>query len=241
MLAGIDVHDSGQIKKAARYAGLCYLVLIISGLIGIAYIPNQIFTADDLASNLNNIQTHSQLYRFGMFAQVVCFLTYLVLPLLLFRLLAHINKSCATVMVILVLVSIPLSLGSVVCQYTLLKVLVAPNFAGVNANTLFSVQLLISQSNSALFLAQLFWGAWLIPLGWLIARSDLLPSWLGVLLILGGGSYLIKVVATLVWPEFSDWVWAGKITLVATLAEFSTCLWLLLGVRSKSVLSSAVN
>lgn len=88
---------------------------------------------------------------------------------------------------------------------------------------------------SALLVAQVFWGLWLIPFGWLVVRSGQLPRLLGYLLVPGGLSYVADFAGQVLVAGYGDMHIAGYVTLPAALGEIGTCLWLLvMGVRRGS-------
>ena len=88
-------------------------------------------------------------------------------------------------------------------------------------------------------IASLFWGLWLLPFGWLVLRSARIPRVLGVLLMLGGIGYVVKVFGGLM-PGFADSAFARYATLPAALGEIGSCLWLLaFGARAGRVPSAA--
>jgi Domain of unknown function (DUF4386) len=79
--------------------------------------------------------------------------------------------------------------------------------------------------------AQLFFGAWLFPLGYLVYRSRSLPRLLGVLLLLDGVAVLIWFLQALLLPAHHAISTPGLV--VSFIAEFGLALWLLVrGVRS---------
>jgi hypothetical protein len=71
--------------------------------------------------------------------------------------------------------------------------------------------------------AQIFWGLWLLPLGWLVFRSGFLPRWLGILLLIAGAGYLIDLFIGVVFPSVG--VTATTVTFVG---ELLLPLWLLI-------------
>lgn len=73
--------------------------------------------------------------------------------------------------------------------------------------------------------AQLFFGTWLFPLGYLVLKSGLLPRFLGLLLILDGVAELIWFLQGLLLPEHSVITYPG--TAVSLVAEVGLTLWLL--------------
>jgi hypothetical protein len=51
-----------------------------------------------------------------------------------------------------------------------------------------------------ILIAQIFWGLWLFPLGYLICKSGYIPKVLGFLLIIGGAGYVIDAVMVFLFP-----------------------------------------
>ena len=80
--------------------------------------------------------------------------------------------------------------------------------------------------------AQLFYGAWLLPLGYLVYRSAFLPWWLGVLLILDFFSVMVWFLQFFLLPGSDVLTYPGLA--VSLIAEVSLTLWLLIrGIGSK--------
>jgi hypothetical protein len=86
--------------------------------------------------------------------------------------------------------------------------------------------------------AQLFFGTWLFPLGYLVYRSGLLPRFLGVLLILDGIAVMIWFLQALLLPDDTAIRTPGLV--VSFIAEVGLALWLLIG-GVKSLDSEAGN
>ena len=73
--------------------------------------------------------------------------------------------------------------------------------------------------------AQLFFGMWLFPLGYLVYRSGYVPRLLGVLLLLDGIRVLIWFVQGLVLPTHHAIIYPGLA--VSFIAEVGLASWLL--------------
>ncbi len=76
-------------------------------------------------------------------------------------------------------------------------------------------------------IAQIFFGLYLLPLGYLVYRSGYFPTALGVVLMAGCGGYLIGVVVTFASPGFQSSV-ATTFGLLGGLAELLFLTWLLI-------------
>lgn len=204
---------------AARKAGLLYLIVVVSGIFSLAYVPSQIPTAGDPQAAVRNILASESLFRAGILAGLVCYTAFLILPLALYRLLSRFGRLAAVLMVALAVVSVPIALNGVAAKFGVLA-LVRDADAGAAV-----AEALRSHRNSML-VAQLFWGLWLFPLGWLIVKSAAVPRALGVLLMVGCVGYLVTVVGQVMLAEFSSLVIARWVRLPGSIGEIGTCLWL---------------
>jgi len=100
--------------------------------------------------------------------------------------------------------------------------------AGSNAVVL----LLLDIHNYGYLIAQIFFGLWLVPLGYLAYTSKMFPRALGVVLIAAGISYLLDLLVAFASPELSRTVHA-YFAILPTIAEVWMLGYLLVfGVRS---------
>jgi hypothetical protein len=79
---------------------------------------------------------------------------------------------------------------------------------------------------SGFALAQIFFSAWLLPLGYLVYKSGFLPKWLGLLLILdffGNMSWFLQVFLL---PNYRILSYPGNA--ISFIAEISLTVWLLI-------------
>lgn len=91
----------------------------------------------------------------------------------------------------------------------------------VSGGTAATVQLLYVISGHLWGVGGLFFGLWLIPMGWLVVRSRWLPRPLGQLLMVGGAGYVLSAFVSYVFANAD--VVAGLLTVPATIAE----LWII--------------
>jgi len=220
--------NSSSLKKTARLAGLLYLILVITGVYGIMYIPSQIIVAGDSVSTANNMISNEVLFRTGILNDIISNTIFLFLVLVLYRLLKHVNENQAKLMVALVIVQIPFVFFMEAFNITSLMIL--------KGEILKTFELSQRQDFAMLFLKindygtlplEMFWGLWLLPFGLLVYKSGFIPRIFGILLVIAGIAYMIDSTIALFFPSFSVFVNKPTLLLVA-IGEISITLWLLI-------------
>ncbi|MFH5880214.1 DUF4386 domain-containing protein [Arthrobacter sp. NA-172] len=105
------------------------------------------------------------------------------------------------------------------------------------------VLLLMDLQHSGFLIAQIFFGLWLLPMGYLAFTSGMFPKGLGVLLIIACFTYLAHLPFVFLWPEVGT-VLTPFVAIPTTLAEVWMVLYLLIrGVKApkrKARVSAAV-
>ncbi len=223
------------LQRSGRLAGALYLVVVLTGIFTLAWVPSRIPLSGDPAATLDTIRASEPLFRMGIAAFLVMQVSFLLLPLALFPLLRPAGPAAAVAMVALVAVSVPVALVSLTARLDLLSLVTDARHAagGTPASTLHTDTLLaVSRYYNGLTITRLFWGGWLLPLGYLVLKSGLLPRVLGGLLVLGGLGYIVDVFGELLVRGYADSLLPSVVTRPAALGEIGTCLWLLVvGVR----------
>jgi hypothetical protein len=216
-------------KRTARIAGLLYLIVVLTGIFSLAYVPSQIDTTGDAAATVRNIVAHESLFRLGIVAGLICYTAFLLLPLALYRLLSPYGKQPAVLMVAFAVVSVPIAFAATLDKFKVLTLL-----SGADYLQAFGVEELqarvmwsLDAYGDGLLVTQIFWGLWLLPFGYLVFKSGILPRTLGILLMLGCFGYLINFTGRVLFPGYAESGIAGFVRLPAALGEMGICLWLL--------------
>lgn len=207
------------LRRNGRMAGALYLIVVLTGIFCLAWAPSQ------LGGSYSDSIKHVALFRAGIAAFLVMQVAFLLLPLALYRVLADVDRPTAVVMVMLAVASVPIGMVAITYRLEALWLLQDMGAGAAQATQAAFVEC-VRRYGYGLRITSLFWGLWLLPLGWLVLRSARLPRVLGLLLILGGMGYVVKVFGSLV-PGFSDSALADYATLPAALGEIGSCLWLL--------------
>src|SRR2546425_4488800 len=221
-------------KRLARIAGLLYLVVGIFGGFAVGYVSPMLYVPGDAAATAGNVLSNAGLVRIGVIADLLQATVFVFLGMTLFLLLRHVNRNVATAMVILVAIATTIMCLDKVFQFAALRVAgdgayaAAFGIAGSNALVL----LLLDIHNYGFLIAQIFFGLWLAPLGYLAYKSKMFPRALGVVLIAAGISYVFDLLVAFVSPGLSRAVHT-YFAILSTIAEGWMLGYLLVfGVRS---------
>jgi uncharacterized membrane protein len=103
-----------SIKKQARVAGLLYLLASIPAPFGLIYVPGKLIVLNDATATADHIRASESLLRLGIASELIGFIMFILVALALYRLFKPVNETHALAMMILILVSVPVSLLSVV-------------------------------------------------------------------------------------------------------------------------------
>jgi hypothetical protein len=220
--------------RLARTAGTYYLLVALFG--GFAQVVRlRVYVPGDAGATTGNLVAHPDLVRFSFVADLVQATFAVFLVLALFRLLAHVDRAVARAMVVFVVLQVAITCLNMVHQIAALLVATQPAYAGVfgprGSDGL--VLLLMEMQHDGFLVAQIFFGLWLFPLGWLAYRSGMFPRPLGVVLMVATGGYLLDVVLQFLAKGVADAISPVVLVPLVTLAEVSmVCYLLVTGVRT---------
>ncbi len=215
-------------KKAARRAGLLYVVMSIPAPFIFFYIPSLLIVPGDATATASKIRASELLFRVGMAGELIGATGFIFVALALYRLLKGVDKAQAALMVMLWVLSVPISFLNVLSEMATLTLLSRPNFLSVfDPRQLDAVAMaFLNFHDSGLLLVQVFWGLWLFPFGVLVYKSGFLPRILGVLLMPAGLAYLAVTFTNLLFPHYGDVV--SKVATVLQFGELPIMLWLVI-------------
>ena len=216
-------------RKAARVAGFLYLMNAIFATLGVLATMDLIVPTD-AAATANNIMANELLYLFAFMSNIGMLLTGVFLPLALYVVFKPVDKKNAILFVLLMLVTVPIMCFNLVNQFAALLVL------GDDYSTLLSTNQFVLHALVMLFLdleevgytiAKIFWGLWLLPLGYLVYKSGYVPKILGILLVISCFTYLIDFSVFFLFPDVYEAI-SIIINLPTMFFELAFAFWLLL-------------
>jgi hypothetical protein len=223
--------DFDSRKRTARLAGLLYFVSSLPAPFALLYVPGKIFVEGNPAATAEHLRQHEGLLRAGIAAGLVSGILFLFVPLVLYRLFQPTSPWSALAMMVLILISFPISFYAVVHQLGALQLAGGGEGAGFltalgTAQREALAYLELRLHSHAIMTAEIFWGLWLFPFGVCVMRSGFVPRVLGILLMIAGGGYVLDALAELAAPQLVPFT--DKLTSITNFCEVPIIFWLLI-------------
>ena len=229
-------------RLKARIAGIFYLITIITGVFAEVFVRGALVVRDDPAATATNILAHESLYRFGLAADLIMLACYISVTLLFFYLFKPVGRSLSLLAALFSLVGIAVLAVNSLNHLAPLIFLGGADYLNAFETTQLQALALMSLRMHArgYSIAGVFFGIYMLLLGYLIFRSAFLPRILGVLMAVGGLSFLANSFASFLLPTLVARL--PDIGMLGGIAELALSLWLMaLGVNAAKWKEKASN
>jgi hypothetical protein len=166
------------------------------------YVLPRIVRSGDAAATADNLRASATLFRAGFVGDIVAATCWLLLAMALYLLLHHAHRLAAAAMVTFTAVGAAIQYLNQLNQYTALTIATGEHYtrafgeSGSDGLTL----LFATMQHNGYLIDSMFFGLWLLPLGYLVITSGYFPRPLGVLLILGGLAYVVSLFTQVLAP-----------------------------------------
>ncbi len=212
-------------KKTARFTGLIGIIVLVTGSFAHS-VNTKLLNFDNAAETTNNILSSESLFRLSFVSGLIMETVFVFYAFLLYKLLRPVCKNYATLMLILALLPVPIFLMN---QLNLFAVLISAK-EQMQEQMIFYLHL---YKNGG-FIVSIFFGLWLLPLGYLVFKSSYLPKILGIFLMIGCFGYLINFMQGFLFPGTEATLWTNPVLIITHISELILMLWLLImGVNIK--------
>lgn len=222
-----------SLKKTARFAGLLYLIWVMTGIYGLMYVPSQTIVSGNAVATANKILANEFLFRTGLINDLFSVTICILLLFALYKLFEPVNKHQALLMVALFFVTIPVTFimdGFSIASLMILKGEVLKTFELGQRQDLAMLFLKISGYGSLTL--EMFWGLWLLPFGYLAYKSGFILRLIGIFLLLNGMAYIVLSFVSILFPDYRS-ITSQFAMPFFILGEISITLWLLIkGVKN---------
>lgn len=217
------------LTRTARMTGLFYLGMAITGVLGFLIVRPQLFAADDPDATLANLVTHGSLARADVVLELLMVVTQALAAVWFYRLFRTVDPVAAIGIAAFGLVNAVAGLVSAALRATAVQISTDP-FGDAGA----TVHVLYLAGDNLWGVGALFFGLWLIPMGWCVLRSGWMPRVLGWILVGGGAGYVLSAFVRYLAPD--AYVLAEALAYPASAGEFWMVGYLLIrGVRRQSL------
>jgi len=213
--------------RTARTTGGFYLGLAFAGAAGFLILRPRLFASGDAEATLANLVANGTLAHLGVALELLVVLTQTLTAAWFYRLFRTVDSTAAAGIAAFGLVNAVAILGSTALLATAAEIAAHP--VGTTAP---DVQVLYLISGNLWTAGGLFFGLWLIPMGWCVLRSGWMPRALGWILIVGGTGYVLSAFLGFLLPQAGTV--ASFLTAPASIGEFWMIGYLLIrGVRAE--------
>ena len=209
------VAADGRDLRTARTTAALYLGLGITGTLGFLLIRPTLFEPGDAAGTLANLVENPGLARLGIALEMGVVVTQALVALWFFRLFRSVDSFAAGAIAVFGMVNAVAILGSAASLATALDVALEP------VGDPGTAQLLYLVSDNLWGVGALFFGLWLIPMGWCVLQSAAMPRALGWVLIVGGVGYVVSAFLRYLVPD------AGSLVDLATIPATIGEVWII--------------
>lgn len=216
-----------SINKTARMAGLLYLVYMVTHISSDVWRDSYIVFGD-AATTVSNIMAHAGLFTVAAVGDLLAAALFFLTAWALYVLLKPVNKDLALLFLLLNLIGVAIQCSSDFFLFAIQSVMNGSDYLNVfQTDQLQSLAMFFLDLREKGFLiAQLFYGAWLFPLGYLVYKSGFLPKFLGVVLMVHCFTWVSTFFQSFLFPGFTAISYVSYP--LGFIAELGLTLWLLI-------------
>lgn len=174
-----------EYKSTINLLRILYPFWVLIAIFSLMIIPSMLVVEGNSMLTAKNLASHELIFRIGIAGSIITQILHIAIPSLLYQLFKSVNKNQALMMVILALISVPITMYNEIHKLTAVGLLNTPEqmMQALDSNT---------QGQTVPYI---FWGLWLFPLGCLVYESGFFPKIFGSLLTMAGIGYVLGSLA----------------------------------------------
>lgn len=214
-------------NKAARMAGFFYLMYFVAQITSDVW-RDSFIVLGDAAATASNIMAHEGLFTITAVGDLVTAALFFLAAWALYVLLKPVNRNLALLFMLLNLAGVAVHSTSGLNLFAALLLMNGPDYLNVfqpdqlQALAMFFLDL----QHKGFLMAQLFYGAWLFPLGYTVYKSGFLPRVLGIVLMIHCFTWTSTFFQVFLFPGFEVLHYVSWP--LGFIAEGGLTLWLLI-------------
>ena len=209
-------------------AGFLYFIYIVIHISANVIGRSKLIVFGDAAATAQKIMASEWQFRIGFMSDLLSAVLFLLTAWALYVLLKPVNKNLALLFLLLNLGGVAIQCFSDLNLYASLLLLSGADYLKVfQADQLQALAMLfLYLYKNGFMIAQIFYGAWLFPLGYLVFKSGFLPRILGIVLMIHCVAWLMTFLQSFLFPGYEAITYLSYP--LGFIAEFGLTLWLLI-------------
>lgn len=225
----LETTDLPTRNMVARFTGAFYLAYVLASILALTLGRIGPGTAEEV---YDAIVTNEGSFRLGLVMALSSGLLFVIAAWGLYVLLRPVNKNVALLFLLLNAVGVAVQGASAL--WLVSAMLQSDGASQMQTFTTAQLEglayLSIDAYKTGMVTAQVFFGTWLFPLGYLVYKSKFLPRFLGILLVADGIAVAVWFLQAFLLPDYPAIRYPGLV--VSFVAEVGLALWLLFrGIR----------
>lgn len=223
------VKEKIDYNRLAIITGALYLIIVIGGVFAEAFVRSRLVDYGDSFVSAENIMKSQYLFRFGFSIELFVFICDAVVTVLIYQLLKPVDKQLTLFATAFRLVTVSILGANLLLNFLPILLLNNSNYlTAFNPDQLNTLSLFYMKAHGFGYsIALAFFSIHCVLIGYIIAKSTLIPKFFGILLVIAGICYFTNSYTLFLFPEFNSKLFP-IILLPCLIAELSFSLWLLI-------------
>ena len=195
-----------NVQKYARIAGVLFLVSMVVGGFGEAYVPSKLIVSADPTATAANIRNFEFLYRLGFASFLIESLCDITLVMILYALLKPVSKELSLLAAFFGLTGTALFACAELFYFAPPLIMGGAGYLKTFSPDQLNALVLLSlkfYGYGGMILTAYYGMAWIVR-GYLIFRSGYLPKFLGILMAIGGIGFVVRNFLLIFAPAYAS-------------------------------------
>lgn len=219
-------------RKAAIIVGITMFIMTICAAFAFGVIHNSLIIKDDATATMNNILESISFFRIEIFCWLIILLCDITISWALYIYLKQVDNSLSLLGSWLRLLYSAI-LGIAISNLIFVSLLLSGDnyLASIQTDQLKAqMMLLINAFNKIWSLGLVIFGFHLLIIGYIILKSNFIPKFLGILVLIASFSYIIIHLLYLFLPQYekTTMLLENILSLPMAIGELSFGIWLLI-------------
>jgi hypothetical protein len=215
-----------NVQTYARVAGVLFLISLVAGGFGEAYVPSKLIVSGDAAATVANIRNFDFMYRLGFAGFLIESLCDVTLALILYVLLKPINRQLSLLAAFVGLIGTALFAVAELFYFAPQLILGGAGYLDSFSRDQLNAMVLLSlkfYSYAGMIFTAYYGLSWMVR-AYLMFHSEYLPKFLGVLMAIGGVGFVARNFLLILAPAYAS----GALLMLMFPGGLALVAWLLI-------------